>query len=240
MMVEGERARELEPYSAYINAFEAQKVPEKAVERIKYAISLDPNFYFSHSMAADIYSSKTRKMYDEAIAEAQLSKTLAPDQTWSDVILSNIYKRAGRPPEQSRPILDYLLQRSKTRFVPPFHIAMVYNNIGDKEGALLLLEKGYDIRDPKMPFLKTMNWKSVENDPRFQDILHRMNFPAVSDKASLTQTKSAPKISTAEFIVTGIRSHKIPAALIAGVIIVGILAAFFYSKKSRSFKSGSK
>ena len=169
--VEGERARELEPFSPFFNAFAAVRAPDKAVERIRFAIDLDPNFYFSHSMAAVIYSG--RKMYAEAIEEARLSKKLSPDQTWSDVILSNIYVNAGRPVE-SRAILDQLLLRSKSRFVPPYHIALVYNNVGDKEQALDWLEKAYDIRDPKMTFLKTMNWKNVENDPRFQDILRRV------------------------------------------------------------------
>jgi len=170
---QGERARELEPFSPFFNAFGANKDPEKAVERIRFAIKLDPNFYFSHSMAAVIY--RERKEYEKAIAEAQLAKKLSPDQTWSDVILSNIFVNAGRP-EESRAILDQLLLRSKSRFVPPCHIALVYNYLGDKEQALDWLENAYDIHDPKMTFLKTMNWKNVENDPRFQDILRRVGF----------------------------------------------------------------
>lgn len=169
----GERARELEPYSPFFNAFGAGKDPEKAVERIKFAIKLDPNFYFSHTIAAGIYG--RRKMYAEAIEEARLAKALSPNQTWSDANLSRIFVDAGRP-EESRAILDQLLLRSKSRFVPPYHIAMVYNNLGDKERALEWLEKAYDIRDPKMTFLKSPNWKNVENDPRFKDILRRVGF----------------------------------------------------------------
>jgi TolB-like protein/DNA-binding winged helix-turn-helix (wHTH) protein/Flp pilus assembly protein TadD len=171
--VQGERARELEPLSPYANTVGAAREPEKAVERIRFAIDLDPNFYFSHSIAAVIYGG--RKMYTEAIEEARLAKALSPDQTWSDVILSGIFVNAGRP-EDARAILDQLLLRSKSRFVPPYHIARVYNNVGDKERALDWLEKAYDIRDPKMTFLKTMNWKNVENEPRFQDILRRVGF----------------------------------------------------------------
>ena len=112
-------------------------------------------------------------MYAEAIEEARLAKALSPDQTWSDVGLSRTLVDAGRP-EEARAILDQLLLRSKSRFVPPYHIAWVYNNVGDKERALEWLEKAYAIRDPKMTFLKPMNWKNVENDPRFQDILRRV------------------------------------------------------------------
>ena len=113
------------------------------------------------------------KRYAEAIEEARLAKALSPDQTWSDVILSGIFVNAGRP-EESRAILDQLLLRSESRFVPPYHIALVYKNLGDKERALDWLEKAYAIRDPKMTFLKTPNWKNVENDPRFQDIVRRV------------------------------------------------------------------
>ena len=49
--------------------------------------------------------------------------------------------------------------------------------LGDKERALDWLEKAYAIRDPKMTFLKTTNWKNVENDPRFQDIFRRVGLP---------------------------------------------------------------
>src|SRR5215510_6345426 len=168
---EGQRAWKLEPQSPYFNTIAANRDPGKAVERIKFAIELDPNFYFSHSIAAFIYGQNG--MYDQAIAEAKLSKKLSPDQTWSDVILSNIFVNAGRP-EDSRAILVQLLLRSKSRFVPPYHIARVYNNVGDKEKALEWLEKAYAIKDPKMTFLMTDNWKNVENDPRFQDIERRV------------------------------------------------------------------
>jgi len=66
-----------------------------------------------------------------------------------------------------------LLLRSKSHFLPPIHIALVYSNLGDKERALEWLEKACDSHDPKMTFLKT-DWMSLENDPRFQDLLRRV------------------------------------------------------------------
>jgi hypothetical protein len=83
--------------------------------------------------------------------------------------------------------------------------------------------------------LKQPWWKNIKDDPRFQDIMRRVGLPTVSDKLALPQTKSAPTIWSAD-IVTGIRSHKIAAALIAGVSMFGIVAAFFYFKKRRPFQ----
>src|SRR5262249_48768361 len=147
--------------------------PEKALKQILHAIDLDPNYYFSHTMAAGAYS--RRKEYGKAIEEARRSKDLSPDQTWSDVVLSRIYVDAGKR-EEARAILDELLERSKSHFVPPFHIAVVYNDLGDKEHALYWLKQAYDIKDPKMTFLKT-GWKNLQDDPRFQDIYRRVGLP---------------------------------------------------------------
>jgi len=172
--VQKDRALELEPYEPFFAArVGSSRDLEKALKQILYAIDLNRNYWFSHAMAAGIY--RNRKEYDKAIAEAQLAKRLSPDQTWSDVILSSIYVNAGKPAE-ARAILDQLLLRSKSRFVPPCHIALVYNYLGDKERALYWLENAYDIHDPKMISLKQPWWKNVENEPRFQDIRRRVGF----------------------------------------------------------------
>jgi serine/threonine protein kinase len=168
------RALELEPFEPFFasRVGASSQDPDKALERILYAISLDNNYYFSHIMAASVYSQ--RKQYEKAIAEEQFAKTISPDQTWSDVGLSRIFVAAGKP-QEARAILDQLLQRRKSGvFVPPSHIAMVYNYLGDKEKAFDWLEKAYDIHDPKLVMLKSPFWKNVENEPRFKDIKRRV------------------------------------------------------------------
>ncbi|HTG93266.1 MAG TPA: tetratricopeptide repeat protein [Pyrinomonadaceae bacterium] len=169
-----DRAAELEPYEPDFVARVGSRSDEKALKQILYAIELNPNYWFSHLMAAGIY--RERKEYDKAIAENQLAKKLSPDQTWSDASLSRTFVAAGRP-EEARAILNQLLLRSKSGvFVPPYHIAIVYNNLEDKEKALEYLEKAYAIHDAKMTFIKTMPWKNVQDDPRFKDILRRVGF----------------------------------------------------------------
>jgi tetratricopeptide (TPR) repeat protein len=167
------RASELEPFEPFFASRVAPiKDPDKALEQALYAISLDRNYWFSHIMAAAVYS--RRKDYEQAIAENRFAKRLSPDQTWSDVGLSRILVNAGRL-EEARAILDQLLLRSKSHFVPPSHIAMVYSALGDKEQALEWLEKAYDIHDPKLIMLKSpLFWKDVQNEPRFKDIKRRV------------------------------------------------------------------
>ncbi len=58
--------------------------------------------------------------------------------------------------------------------------------------------------------------------------------PTVSDKVTPTITKTATTISSAEYIVGGIRRHKVAVGLVAGVVIIGVIAAFFlYFNKAR-------
>ena len=226
--VHKERAAQLEPFEPFFVARVGggnKEDPEKALKQILYAIKLDPNYSFAYIMAGGTYMNK--KMYPEAIKEFQKAKELSPEQTWSDVNLSRTFIAAGKP-EEAHAILGQLLERSKSCFVPPYHIATVYMQLGDKDQALDWLEKAYAVRDPKTPYIKTTGWQKFENEPRFQDIMNRMNFPAVSDKVA-----PSPKIWSAEYIVTGIRRHRVLTALIAAVLITGILAPFFYFKKSR-------
>src|SRR5262249_46145444 len=162
-----QRALELEPFEPFFaSRVGGTEDPDKALKQILYAIDLDPNYYFSHLMAAGTY--RRLKMYDKSIEEAQLSKTLSPDQTWSDVGLSSSYVSAGKP-EEARRILDQLLLRSQSHFVPPSHLALVYCYLGDREHALDWLEEAFRIRDPKIVSLGDVWWKNIENDPRFQE-----------------------------------------------------------------------
>jgi TolB-like protein/DNA-binding winged helix-turn-helix (wHTH) protein/tetratricopeptide (TPR) repeat protein len=172
------RAREIEPLSPFLNAFEAWFLigtdPDKALDRVRFAIDLDPDFYFAHMIAAGVY--KRKKMYPESIAESRRAKELSPDQTWSDVGLAGTLADTGKL-DEARAILDEMLRLSELRFVPPFNIALVYNALGETDQALAWLEKGYEKRDPRMTWLKTdARLNNLRGDPRFQDLLRRVGF----------------------------------------------------------------
>ena len=73
--------------------------------------------------------------------------------------------------------LDELLKLSETRYVPPYHLALAYNGLGETDKTFEWLEKAYAERDPKMAFLKVdPKWNNLRSDPRFIDLMRRMNF----------------------------------------------------------------
>ena len=60
----------------------------------------------------------------------------------------------------------------------PAFIAMHYAQLGEKDQAFAWLEKGFEKRDSPMFRLKVEPcWDPLRDDPRFQDLLRRMNFP---------------------------------------------------------------
>jgi hypothetical protein len=72
--------------------------------------------------------------------------------------------------------LALLQMRSKKHYVSPFSIAVVYARMDDKDEALENLDKAYAERYPSMVFLGIEPvFDSVREDPRFGDLLRRMN-----------------------------------------------------------------
>jgi hypothetical protein len=59
----------------------------------------------------------------------------------------------------------------------PARVAQSYVLLGDKEQALMWLDKAYDARFG-LDFIKVNpTWDSIRSDPRFADLLRRMGLP---------------------------------------------------------------
>jgi uncharacterized protein HemY len=60
----------------------------------------------------------------------------------------------------------------------PTHTAIYYAQLGDKDQAFAWLEKAYEKHDMELVRLKyNLRFDPIRDDPRFQDLLRRMNFP---------------------------------------------------------------
>jgi hypothetical protein len=66
---------------------------------------------------------------------------------------------------------------SQRRYFMPGVIAGDYVRANEKDKAIQWLEIGYEQRDPFMISLSDPGWDLLSSDPRFQDLLRRMNFP---------------------------------------------------------------
>ena len=72
-------------------------------------------------------------------------------------------------------MLDELLAASRSRYVAPYGIALIYNALGERDETLIWLTRGYEVRDHTMNLVKVdPKWKNLHGDPRFEDQVRRI------------------------------------------------------------------
>jgi serine/threonine protein kinase/Tfp pilus assembly protein PilF len=175
-IVEDKRALELDPLSLPINAyfgltFYDARHYDQTIEQEKKTIELDPNFIVAHNFLALAYLQKS--MGNEATAELEKALVISPGDPMSLGELGRAYALGGKRAEAQK-TLDKLNQLSKQKFVPAMARAVVEVGLGEKDKAFEWLEKAYEERfviqtkpDPQFDPLRS--------DPRFADLLRRMN-----------------------------------------------------------------
>jgi tetratricopeptide (TPR) repeat protein len=174
------RAQELDPLSIMANnaageVFYLKREYDRAIEEFGKNLELEPNNAGNHYFLAWPYEQKG--MIEEAIAGLERAVTLSEGVPIYVASLGHAYALAGRNSEALQ-ILNQL-QEQRTRTPPsPYHIALVYIGLGDKENAFEWLEEAYVERSSYLVFLKEgPRFDSLRDDPRFQDLLRRVNFP---------------------------------------------------------------
>ena len=55
--------------------------------------------------------------------------------------------------------------------------AVIYLGLRDYDKVFEYLEKGFNEKLGGLVFLRTRHWREIQNDPRFNDLLKRMNLP---------------------------------------------------------------
>jgi hypothetical protein len=71
-------------------------------------------------------------------------------------------------------VLAEMQALSRSRYVPPDYIAMVYEGLGDRERALQWYEKAVDERSMNIWALPDQRLDSIRSDPRFRHLMRRM------------------------------------------------------------------
>jgi hypothetical protein len=77
-----------------------------------------------------------------------------------------------------RTAAETLVAFSQETYISPWFISFVYSFAEEKEQALTWLERAYETNDPIMPYLVTPAFDILRDEPRFQELLRKMNLPA--------------------------------------------------------------
>jgi tetratricopeptide (TPR) repeat protein len=147
---------------------------DQAIEQYQKTLELDPRFAWAHYMLGVAYAQKG--MYAEAVPTVERAWSLEE----SPVILAGLGYTLAKSGQraQALKVLDQLQELSKERPIAAYDIATVYAGLGDKEQAFAWLDRAYEDRDLWMPLLGVdPTLDNLHSDPRFAELLRRMNFP---------------------------------------------------------------
>jgi TolB-like protein/Flp pilus assembly protein TadD len=173
------RAIRLEPHSiinqtlGFILVFNRRY--DQAKEQFEKALELDPNFFQAYwgLGAADLYKSQ----HQSAITAMEKAAQLSGRAPLFLATLGEAYA-AGGYSQEAQMILDQLQDVAKDRYVTPYGLAHIHAALGKKEDALHWLETAYQEHAVHMMCLKAdPRFDDLRPDPRFQNLVRRMNFP---------------------------------------------------------------
>jgi DNA-binding winged helix-turn-helix (wHTH) protein/TolB-like protein/tetratricopeptide (TPR) repeat protein len=170
-------ARELEPTSPVLNAIEASFLIDSgrlAAARLRLSRAFDfaPNLWLSH-VALGLLRFAERKP-DDGIIAMRRAVELTDETTRPRAVLAFHLAKVGRQ-DETRAILQGMLARSRTRFVPPTSLALVHAALGERTAVLDQLERGLAMRDTRMIYLKDdPGWADVRSEPRFKSLMMKL------------------------------------------------------------------
>ncbi len=95
--------------------------------------------------------------------------------------MERAYQEAGYKGGAVRYYLAQEIERARTEYVSRYEIAVTYADLGEGDAAFEWLERAYQERHPDLTYLGTDPlFDSIRSDPRFDDLLRRINYPGKS------------------------------------------------------------
>lgn len=174
------RAVRLDPLSSIITTvagmllFLARRY-EEAIDMSHKALELDPNFSLARWIMAAALVQQGSHGSAIALMEdvVQVTKRLPLHLS----LLGHCYASAGRRGDALR-IVQELNDLSPRRYISPYWPAVIYASLNETNEAFRCLEAAYQERSAWMVYTKHWAWiDTLRDDPRFDDLLRRMNFP---------------------------------------------------------------
>jgi TolB-like protein/Tfp pilus assembly protein PilF len=147
---------------------------ERSAETFRRALRIDPGFGYSRINLGLVLLLQGRREESVREVEAGLKMT---DSPLAIATAGTVLAQAGES-ARARQVLDQLVETSKTRYVCPYEMAIIHLNLGEKEKAFTLFEKGYRDHSVCMMFTKLdPRLDPIHQDPRYQDLVRRLNYP---------------------------------------------------------------
>jgi Tfp pilus assembly protein PilF len=173
---ESRRALELDPSDVYMNedlawVYMTAGRFEEATTQAHKTLAMDERAYGVYLILAWI--AEKRGDFNTAIAEIERARSIEPNNSLVEMERGYALARAGRSREVKK-ILNSL--KASREYISPYSLAILYAGLAEDDKALFYLNLAYGRRVNEMIALR-MEWKfdHLRDDPRFQEILRKMN-----------------------------------------------------------------
>lgn len=173
-MAEIKRAQEIDPLDIGLKSREAWSLTlagrhEESIEKYQQILNIDPDLRTSTGLG---FAYENKALYAQAAEEFRKQIELKGETTSGLIYLGYDLAMSGRKGE-AQAILARLKETKD--YVSPEELAGLYAGLGDKEGALAMLERAYQEHDLQLQVLKIdRRLDSLRSDARFQDLLRRV------------------------------------------------------------------
>jgi TolB-like protein/Flp pilus assembly protein TadD len=173
------RARELEPLSPFHHAMSSQvnfwaHDCTAAVEHAQQATVIDPDFWVGYMMRGQALE----QLGENALAfEALAIAGRLSDGNSKPLSLRGYLQAKLGQLKEARETLSMLEEAARTKYVPPYAMALVHAGLNEPEAVFEWLDRAFLVRDAHLIFLTVdPKWDSYRVAPRFGTLLQRCGF----------------------------------------------------------------
>ena len=180
-ILENEKALEIDPLNVHINCSLGDNyffagLFNEALEQYKKSLELDSTFRAAIYGLGWVYYHLDE--LDKSLYQFQKAQSLIGDDLRGQTTLGFIYARLGNIDEVNRCFKKLELRKNKEKDVSlSLDFAVIYSGLKEYDKVFEYLDKAYDEKLGGLVFLRTRHWKEIHNDPRFTELLKKMNLP---------------------------------------------------------------
>ncbi|HVF40696.1 MAG TPA: protein kinase [Gemmatimonadaceae bacterium] len=181
-------ARDLDPLAPIIPAALGYALMmlrryDDAIAELKRGIELAPALGLHHALLGQAYLMKGDRA--QGVTAVETAARLDPELTSRQGLLAYGYAVSGQQ-DRAREILARLRSRLSSNAVSPVAVAFAHLGLGEYNETLVLLEQAVEAHDISLLTSSTLlldaMYDPIRNDPRFQNLLRRMNLEQYADR----------------------------------------------------------
>jgi len=175
-VAEARRAREIDPLTVNMTenlagALDAAGRLDDAIAEFLHALQQSPATARLHAELGDLLVAKGRVQDGigelEAALRLQNHPNFRSDLGYAHAVAGNTRK--------AREIADELEASSRQKYVSPVGLAAIHEALGERETAIALLERAFQLHDFELTRLMVdRRLATLRSDPRFQDLVRRV------------------------------------------------------------------